>query len=92
METGATERQSTRTVADRVIAVAKEVLTEEDDSRLLDASLRNELAMSSLERLTLFVALEDEFQRNIAQEEVEGIDTIRDVIAFIEGKLAESHE
>lgn len=71
----------------QVINVVHEVLTLEQRDNLLDASLTDDLSLSSLERMTLFIALEDEFDRSIPQEEVEHIDSIRGVIEFIETKL-----
>jgi len=67
----------------QVMKVVHEVLTLEQRNDLVDASFREDLSLSSLERMTLFIALEDEFQCDIAQEEVEHIDTIRGVIEFI---------
>lgn len=64
-----------------------EVLNVERRDDLLDASLRDDLTLSSLERMTLFIALEDEFGLDIPQEEVEDIDSIRDIIEFVETKL-----
>ena len=71
----------------QVLNVVHEVLTLEQRDNLLDASLTDDLSLSSLERMTLFIALEDEFDRSIPQEEVEHIDSIRGVIEFIETKL-----
>ncbi len=71
----------------QVMKVVHEVLTLEQRDDLIDASFREDLSLSSLERMTLFIALEDEFQRDIAQEKVEHIDTIRGVIEFIGTRL-----
>ena len=67
----------------QVMKVVHEVLTLDERDDLIDASFREDLSLSSLERMTLFIALEDEFQRDIAQDKVEHIDTIRGVIDFI---------
>jgi len=78
-------------IKDRVLEVVKEVLNaEHNSSDILDASFKDDLALTSLEQLTLFVALEDEFDRNIPQEEVVGIDTIREIVDYVEGKLSQS--
>ena len=78
-------------IKDRVLGVVKEVLNaEHNSSDILDASFKEDLALTSLEQLTLFVALEDEFDRNIPQEEVVGIDTIREIVDYVEGKLSQS--
>lgn len=73
----------------QVMNVVNEVLTLKPRDNLLDASFHNDLSLSSLERMTLFIALEDEFGRDIDQEEVEDIDSLRQVIEFIRVKLGE---
>ena len=67
--------------------VVHEVLTLEQRDDLLDASFSNDLSLSSLERMTLFIALEDEFQSDIPQEEVEHVDSIRGIVEFVRTKL-----
>lgn len=74
-------------VEQQVMKVVDEVLTLEQRDDLLDASFTDDLSLSSLERMTLFIALEDEFERDIAQDEIEHIDSLRDVIEFIKTKL-----
>jgi acyl carrier protein len=39
--------------------------------------------------MTLFIALEDEFQFSMPPEEVTGVFTVKDVIDFIDKKLQE---
>jgi acyl carrier protein len=39
--------------------------------------------------MTLFIALEDEFQLNMPPEEVTGIMTVNDIVDFIDKKLQE---
>jgi acyl carrier protein len=39
--------------------------------------------------MTLFIALEDEFQFGMPPEEVTGISTVKDVVYFIDKKLQE---
>ena len=46
------------------------------------------MALTSLERMTLFIALEDEFDRTIPQQDVEALKTIGEVVDFIEEKVA----
>lgn len=73
----------------QVMNVANEVLTLERHENLLDASFSDELSLSSLERMTLFIALEDEFGYDISQKAVEHIDSFRGVIEFIEQQAAD---
>jgi acyl carrier protein len=77
-------------VQQRVLKVVAEVLNKKEDEIRLDASLRDDLHLDSLQQMTLFIVLEDEFKRMIPPEEVTGLDTVKDVIAFIEKKTQET--
>lgn len=76
-------------VQQRVLKAISDVLNWEESKIRLDASLHDDLQMSSLDQMTLFIALEDEFQRTIPQEEVADLRTVNDVIQFIHKKLQE---
>jgi acyl carrier protein len=76
-------------VQQRVLKTISDVLNRKEGEIRLDASLRDDLRASSLDQMTLFIALEDEFQRNIPQEEVTDLRTVNDVIEFIYKKLQE---
>lgn len=78
-------------VQQRVIKVVAEVTNLEEKDIALTASLVDDLKMDSLQRMTLFIALEDEFQDDsMAPEAVANLRTIQDIIGFIEAKLEES--
>lgn len=77
-------------VQQRVLSVTAEVFNRKESEIRLDASIRDDLHASSLDQMTLFVALEDEFQRNLPPEEVTGLTTINDIIDFINRKLQET--
>jgi acyl carrier protein len=72
-----------------VLKIISEVLNREGNEIRLDASLRDDLQASSLDQMTLFIALEDEFQRTIPQEEVTDLRTVKDIVDFIHKKLQE---
>ena len=46
--------------------------------------ISDDIAPSSLDRVTLFMALEDEFSTSVAEEELRGIETLGDLIYFVE--------
>lgn len=73
----------------RVINVIADVLNRKESEIRLDATLRDDLQASSLDQMTLFIALEDEFQRSIPQEEVSDLKTVKDIVDFIDKKLQE---
>lgn len=71
----------------RVLTVVKEVLAIENDTINLDASIAEELATKSLDRVALFMALEDEFGGTIPENEAQKIKTIRQIVDCIERRL-----
>lgn len=76
-------------VQQRVVNVIADVLNRKENEIRLDATLRDDLQASSLDQMTLFIALEDEFQRAIPQEEVSDLRTVKDIVDFIDKKLQE---
>ncbi len=76
-------------IEQRVIKVISDILDIKEGDIQLDVSLRNDLHLDSLQQMTLFIALEDEFQRSIPPEEAESLATIKDVIDFVERKTRE---
>lgn len=78
-------------VQQRVIKVVSEVTDLKEEDIRLTTSLSSDLKMDSLQRMTLFIALEDEFlDDSMAPEQVAGLATIQDIIGFIEKKLEQS--
>jgi acyl carrier protein len=78
-------------VRTRVVKVVSEVANLPERDIALTASLTADLGLDSLQRMTLFIALEDEFQNDsMPPEEVAGLATVQDIVAFIEQKLTQS--
>lgn len=77
-------------VETRVLSVVKEVLAIEGDPPALDSSLIDDLGADSLDLLSLFMALEDEFGGTISEEDAEGLSTLRDVVECISARLGDS--
>ena len=72
----------------RVLKVVSEVTSLPEKDISLAASLKEDLNMDSLQRMTLFIALEDEFQNDsMPPEEVAGLVTVADIVRFVEAKL-----
>lgn len=79
------------TVQQRVLQVVAEVTSLKAEDIKLTASLSDDLKMDSLQRMTLFIALEDEFQDDsMPPEEVAGLVTIQDIVGFIDRKLKQT--
>jgi acyl carrier protein len=54
----------------------------------LNASLliNDDIAPVSLDRVSLFMALEDEFSTTVEEEELQDIETLGDLVSFVERK------
>ncbi|MDX1433014.1 MAG: acyl carrier protein [Gammaproteobacteria bacterium] len=77
-------------VAQRVVAVFREVLAIEEESIDPNASIKGDLGADSLDQLSLFMALEDEFGGTISEQEAAKLTTVGDVIGYISSRLEES--
>lgn len=75
-------------IESRVLRVVKEVLGLEDEPRDLDVSISNDLAVDSLDQLSLFMALEDEFGGRFLEEDAQRISTLRDVVEHVRQRLS----
>jgi acyl carrier protein len=71
----------------RVLRVVQEVLGLDDEPSDLDLSISKELALDSLDQLSLFMALEDEFGGRIREEDAERIHTLRDVVEHVRNRM-----
>ena len=71
----------------RVMRVVREVLNLPEEPRDLDISIARELALDSLDQLSLFMALEDEFGGRIREEDAQRIATLRDVVEYVRDRM-----
>ncbi len=74
-------------IQQRVVRTIAEVLERKEIDIPLDASLRDDLGCDSLKQMTLFILLEDEFQRTMPPEDLVAIVTVKDIIEFVDRKL-----
>lgn len=81
---------SDNSVFKRVKAVIVEVLDVEESKIALDSNMRNDLGADSIDLMTLIVALEEEFDGQIADEEVQNLSTVGDTVDFIQDKIIKS--
>ena len=72
----------------RVRRVVKEVLSLDNEPNNLDLSIRSDLAPNSLDQLSLFMALEDEFGGRIEEHDAEQITTLRDVVEHVRARMS----
>ena len=83
--------KDTATIPDRVIRHILDASDEEvkaEDVRP-ETSLRDDLDLSSMQAITLVMDLEDEFDVTVADEELEGLKTVGDVMALLDSKRSD---
>ena len=76
-------------IKQRVLDVIRDTLGIDDESVIRGVS-RQDWAKTSLDQMTLFISLEDEFDRTIPQESVAHIKTVEEIINYIQNELTNS--
>lgn len=71
-------------VFDKVKEILCLQLKVDEDSVSLDSSIIDDLGADSLDVVDIIMTLQDEFDLEIPDEEVENIKTVGDLVAFIE--------
>ena len=71
----------------RVLSVIADVTGLKQDKLHLDMSLMDDLVADSVDRVTFFMALEDEFGQSIPEDEIGPIKSIEDLVNFIGHRL-----
>jgi acyl carrier protein len=70
-------------IEDRVKHIVAEQLGVEEADVTLDASFVDDLGADSLDLVELIMAMEEEFEVKIEDEEAEKIKTVQDAVSFI---------
>ena len=78
---------SREAIQERVLGVVAEVLAVDILNLNVDASIPDSLAPDSLDQVRLYMTLEDEFEGTIPEVDLDKIDTIRDIIEYVENVL-----
>ncbi len=73
-------------VFEKIKAILAEQFDEEEDSITLDTSLADDLGADSLDLADVLMAIEDEFEVEIPDEDIENIKTVGDIVDYIEDK------
>jgi acyl carrier protein len=74
----------------RVKKIVVEQLGVKEDEVTIDASFVDDLGADSLDTVELVMALEEEFETEIPDEDAEKIITIKDAVAYIVGSSAKA--
>ncbi len=72
---------------DRFRKCAADVLTVDEDAIVAEASFADDLDADSLDLVELVMALEDEFDVNVDEDELEGVTTVQTAYELITSKL-----
>ena len=76
-------------VFDKIREIIVEQLDVEEDKVTTDASITEDLGADSLDVVDLVMNIEESFDLEIPDEEVENIKTVGDIVKFIEAKTEE---
>lgn len=74
-------------VFEKVRSILVGQLGVDEDKVKMDASIVDDLGADSLDVVDLIMSLEEEFDVEIPDEDVEGMKTVGDVVKYIEAKI-----
>ena len=76
-------------VFDKIKDIIVEQLDVEEDAVTMEASIAEGLGADSLDVVDLVMSIEESFDVEIPDEEVENIKTVGDIVKYIENKVEE---
>ena len=76
-------------VFDKIKDTIVEQLDVEEDAVTMEASITEDLGADSLDVVDLVMSIEESFDVEIPDEEVENIKTVGDIVKYIENKVEE---
>ena len=71
-------------VFEKVREILVDQLDVDEDAVTMEASIQNDLGADSLDIVDLVMSLEEEFDCEIPDEEIENIKTVGDIVKYIE--------
>lgn len=74
-------------VFEKVKEILCEQLDVEEEKVTLEASLTDDLGADSLDLVDLVMSLEEEFDVEFPDEDVENVKTVGDIVKYVESKL-----
>ena len=79
-------------IFDRIKKIIAEHLDIEEAKIVLDASLTDDLGADSFDTVELIMALEEQFEIEISDEEAQEILTVKNAVDFVNKKLTKKDE
>lgn len=76
-------------VFDKIKDIIVEQLDVEEDAVTMEASITEDLGADSLDVVDLVMSIEESFDVEIPDEEVENIKTVGDIVKYIDNKVEE---
>ena len=76
-------------VFDKIKDIIVEQLDVEEDAVTMEASITEDLGADSLDVVDLVMSIEESFDVEIPDEEVENIKTVGDIVSYIESATSE---
>ena len=73
-------------IFDNLKVMISEQLDVEEDDITMDTSFQDDLNADSLDLVELIMSIEDEFELEVEDEEVENIQTVRDAVEYIQAQ------
>jgi acyl carrier protein len=71
---------------DKLKAILVDQLDVDEDAVTLDSSITEDLGADSLDVVDMVMSLEEEFDMEIPDEDIENMKTVGDIVKFIESK------
>ena len=92
MTSSSSNDSSSQNLEFRVLSVLADVTGLKQDKLHLGMSLMDDLVPDSVDRVTLFMALEDEFGESIPEDDIGPINSVGDLVSFINDRLRRSFD
>ncbi|MBP5604342.1 MAG: acyl carrier protein [Ruminiclostridium sp.] len=73
-------------IFDKVKSIIIDQLDVDEDKVTLNASIQDDLGADSLDIVDLVMSIEDEFEIEVPDDQVENIKTVGDIVKYIEEK------
>jgi acyl carrier protein len=74
-------------IADQVLGAFADYLKRDKETLDLDFSLRDDLGLDSMDTIELLYRLEEKFDLEIPDHDLEGFRTVRDLITYLEARV-----